>query len=83
MKMAAIFALTWIGFTSAGAFAGDRNQDYREANRRHWEHQREMDRAEDRKHRERHQEREREERKHYEEMEREEARRRAQYYQTR
>ena len=40
MKMAAIFALTWIGFISAGAFAGDRNQDYREANRRHWEHQR-------------------------------------------
>ncbi|WP_431494583.1 hypothetical protein [Pseudomonas brassicacearum] len=83
MKMAAIFALTWIGFISAGAFAGDRNQDYREANRRHWEHQREMDRAADRKHRERHQEREREERKHYEEMEREEARRRAQYYQER
>ncbi|WP_420231273.1 hypothetical protein ACN079_18430 [Pseudomonas sp. ABY48] len=40
MKMAAILVLTWIGFTSAGAFASDRNQDYREANRRHWEQQR-------------------------------------------
>ncbi|WLH04132.1 hypothetical protein PSH92_17510 [Pseudomonas beijingensis] len=83
MKMAAIFVLTWIGFCSVGAFAGDRHKDYQEANRRYWERQQEMNRAENRKHRERHEEREREERKHFEDMQRENAKRRAKLYQER
>lgn len=83
MKMAAIFVLTWIGFTSASAFASDRNKDYQEANRRHWERQQEMDRAEDRKHQKRREERAREAREHHEEVQRENAKRRAEYYQER
>ena len=75
MKMAAVFALSLLCFTSVGAFADDPDKDYREANKRYWEHQREMDKAD--------MEDEREHRKFYEEMDREDAKRRAEYYRER
>lgn len=46
MKMASAFALLWLCFTSVSAFADDSDKDYREANKRYWEHQREMNKAE-------------------------------------
>ena len=83
MNKASVLALAVLCVTTGSAFADDPDKEFREADKRYWEHQREMEKAEleaDREHWKFHEEMDREERKHFEEMEREDAKRSAEFY---
>lgn len=86
MQKITTYAFALLCMAAGSTYADDRDKEIREQYQRYWEHQREMEKADqenNREHRKAHEEMDREERKHYEEMEREEAKRRAEFYRER
>ncbi|MBC3372324.1 hypothetical protein HU762_00100 [Pseudomonas sp. SWRI92] len=80
------YAFALLCMAAGPTYADDPDKEIREQYQRYWEHQREMEKADqenNREHRKAHEEMAREKRKHYEEMEREDARRRAEFYRKR
>jgi len=75
MYKASVLGLALFCVTTGSTFADDPDKEFREADKRYWEHQREMEKAELEAYKEHgkfHEEMDREERKNFEEMEREE-----------